>query len=177
MEYFLFKCWHERLFYLNKREALFKEAKVSVEMVPITAENLHLVKELRGADFEEQFKYQLSLGDFGYYAYFENKPVGYGWVKNPGSDDFFFNISANCCYLCRFFVHESMRGKEIYPALISALIRKKEEINSFYIAVERGNIASEKGLKKVGFKFIKEFGFIRGFKHTFNKKTLKQRIV
>lgn len=173
MAYFLFKCWKERLFVLKRADASFKKAKIPIEVVDITLENLKLVKELRGPEFEEQFRYQLSLGDFGYYAYCNNQPVGYGWVKHFGSDDFFFDISEGCCYLCRFFVHDSMRGQGIYPELISSLIKKEQDISTFYIAVERGNIASENGLKKVGFKFVKEFGFIRGFKHTFNKKKLR----
>ena len=55
------------------------------------------------------------------------------------------------------------------------LIKKEDKIQTFYIAVERGNDSSERGLKKVGFQFIKEFGFIRGFKKTFNKKKLTRR--
>ncbi len=174
MAYFLFKRWKERLFSLNRTEVNFKTAKVSIEMVPVTYESINLVKELRGPEFVEQFKYQLTLGDFGYYAYYNGKPVGYGWVKHQGSDDFFFEISDGCCYLCRFFVHESMRGLGIYPELISSLIEKEQDTLTFFIAVERGNIASENGLKKVGFKFVKEFGFIRGFRKTFNKKCLRE---
>ena len=113
------------------------------------------------------------MGDFGYYAYVDGKPVGYGWIKYAGSDDFFYKIEERCVYLCRFFVHESVRGHKVYPEIISNLIQKEKNIEHFYIGVERGNISSEKGLVKTGFKLVKEYGFIRGFKHTFNKKTLR----
>ena len=63
----------------------------------------------------------------------------------------------------------------MYPEIISELIKRENNTNHFYIGVERGNVSSEKGLTKVGFKFIKEYGFIRGFKHTFNKKMLEER--
>jgi len=172
MAYFLFKCWHERLFRVRREDAVLKTSDLSLNMVPITEENAGLVCTLRGPEYEAQFRYQLSLKDFGYYAYFEGKPVGYGWAKHPGSDDFFFKTEADCVYLCRFFVHESMRGHGVYPELISELIKRESKAKSFYIAVERGNEASERGLKKVGFAFVKEFGFIRGFKKTFNKKKL-----
>ena len=172
MAYFLFKCWHERL-YSAKREDLIPVApRIPIELVPITNENAYLVKELRGEIYEEQFAYQLSLGDFGYYAYVDGKPVGYGWVKHKGSDDYFFKITDGCVYLCRFFVHESMRGNAIYPALITALAERERDAETLYIAAERGNTASERGLLKVGFGFVREFGFIRGFKHTFNKYAL-----
>ena len=173
MAYFLFKCWHEKLFRVKRADAKFQVSDLDLNMVPITEENLSLVRELRAPEYESQFRYQLSLGDFGYYAYHDGVPVGYGWVKHAGSDDFFFQIGEKCVYLCRFFVHESMRGHGIYPAIISALIDREQGIDSFYIAVERGNEASERGLKKVGFTFVKEYGLIRGFKKTFNKKTLQ----
>lgn len=171
--YFLFKCWHERLFYLNRNDAIFKKSDLSLKMVEITKDNINLVAKLRGEEFVPQFEYQLYLGDFGYYAYFGDKPVGYGWAKNTGSDDFFYKIGEGVCYLCRFFVHESVRGHNVYPEIISELIEKESNTNHFYIGVERGNVSSERGLSKVGFEFVKEYGFIRGFKHTFNKKNLK----
>ena len=172
MAYFLFKCWHERLFHIERGKVIPKASDLPLSFVPITEENAHLVCALRGKEYEAQFRYQLSLGDFGYYAYYDGKPIGYGWAKHADSDDYFFKINEGCVYLCRFFVHESMRGQGIYPSLISALIEREKETDTFYIAVERGNTSSERGLKKVGFGHVKEYGFLRGFKHTFNKKKL-----
>lgn len=172
MAYFLFKCWHERLFHIERGKVTPKSSDLPLSFVPITEENAHLVCALRGKEYEAQFRYQLSLGDFGYYAYYDGKPIGYGWAKHADSDDYFFKINDGCVYLCRFFVHESMRGQGIYPSLISALIEREKETDTFYIAVERGNTSSERGLKKVGFGHVKEYGFLRGFKHTFNKKKL-----
>lgn len=173
MAYFLFKCWHERLFCVKKVDVVHQKSNLDLNMVPITEENISLVCELRGPEYESQFRYQLSLGDFGYYAFYADRPVGYGWAKHTGSDDFFFKIGEGCAYLCRFFVHESMRGHGIYPEIISRLIQKEDTVKTFFIAVERGNESSERGLKKVGFTYAKEYGFIRGFKKTFNMKKLK----
>lgn len=171
MAYFLFKCWKEKLFSVE-RHNIVPHKNESLTFVPITVENSYLVKDLRDKMYEGQFLYQLSCGDCGYYAYLNGKPVGYGWAKHEGSDDYFFRISRGVCYLCRFFVHESVRGRGIYPAIITALTEKEQDIQKFYIAVEEGNTSSENGLKKVGFEYVKTFGFIRGFKHTFNKKRL-----
>ena len=171
--YFLFKCWHERLYSLAEEDYRKCSAKEKIETVEITEKNAHLVRELRGEIYEGQFLSQLAMGDFGYYAYLNGVPVGYGWKKHEGSDDFFFRIGESARYLCRFFVHDSARGKGIYPEIITALIEREGFAKNYYIAVERGNTSSERGLAKVGFKFVKEYGFIRGFKHTFNKKTLK----
>ena len=140
MAYFLFKCWHEKLFRANRADVVLQKSNLELHMIPITEENASLVCELRGPEYERQFRYQLSLGDFGYYAYYDGRPVGYGWVKHPGSDDFFFKIGEGCVYLCRFFVHESMRGHRIYPEIISRLIQKEDATKTFYIAVERKSI-------------------------------------
>lgn len=115
MAYFLFKCWHEQLFFAERERAVPGVTDLPVTLVPITEENAALVRDLRGARFDEQFRYQLSLGDFGYYACLDGKPIGYGWAKHAGSDDYFFKIGAGCVYLCRFFVHESARGHGVTP--------------------------------------------------------------
>ena len=172
MAYFLFKRWPERLFRVRREDVIQQKAKVHLTMVPVDQTNVDWVVELRAAVYKEQFCKQLAMGDFGYYACVDGKPVGYGWVKHSGSEDYFFKITEGCCYLCRFFVHESMRGMGIYPELICELIKKEAQCDCFYIDVERGNMASERGLTKVGFRFVKDFGFIRGFKHTFNRKAL-----
>ncbi len=172
MAYFLFKCWHEKLFFADRAGIIPQKARIDLRFVPISYENIGLVRELRGDVYEGQFKDQLDMGDFGFYAYDGDTPVGYGWVKHEGSRDYFFRVKDSCCYLCRFFVHESMRGKGIYPEIITRLIERESNCDRFYIAVERGNDPSERGLRKVGFKFVKEYGFVRGFKRTFNKKTL-----
>ena len=149
------------------------KANVDIELVLIDRTNAALVGPLREERYVSQFAEQLNMGDVGYYAYLEGCPIGYGWVKHPGSVDYFFKIGEGARYLCRFFVCEQARGRGIYPALITALIEHEGETNRFYIARERGNVASERGLLKVGFKHVGEYAFLRGFKHTFNKRKLK----
>jgi len=171
---YICKKWHERLFVLKRKHIKEKTARIPIFFAPITKENAPLVRELRGKEYEAQFLKQLDDGDFGYYAYADGKPVGYGWAKHAHADDFFFKIGEGVVYLCRFFVHESMRGQGIYPALITALMQKESETDIFYIAVERGNESSERGLKKVGFTFVGEYGFWRILKKTLNKALLRK---
>ena len=173
MAYFLFKCWHEVLYFANRQDIVPVNSTVDIEFLPITAENAHFVKELRGEIYEGQFLDQIKMGDVGLYATVLGKPVGYGWAKRCGSDDYFFKIGQGAGYYCRFFVHPDMRGKRIYPALLTELISRTPDVKRLYIARERGNEASERGLMKLGFSRVGEFGFVRGFKHTFNKKKLK----
>ena len=174
MAYFLFKRWPERLFRIRRENMIAQKAQVPVSFLQINEGNAQWVRQLRGDVYAQQFLTQLSMGDNGWYAMVDGKTVGYGWIKHAGADDYFFRITEGCCYLCRFFVCESMRGQGIYPQMITELIGREMDCDCFYIDVERGNTASERGLRKVGFEFVKEFGFIRGFKHTFNKKKLER---
>lgn len=169
----VFKIWHERLFTLERKNAIPVTSRAAIEFLPITEENAAWVKELRGEEYVGQFLAQLRGGDFGYYAVLNGAPVGYGWAKHESADDFFFKVSKGTVYLCRFFVHEKARGQNIYPALISALIEKEKDTDRFYIAVERGNTSSERGLLKVGFTFLKEYGFVRILRKTLNKLSFK----
>lgn len=173
MAYFLFKIWKERLFFIKKEDVIKQEIDLPLKFVKICKENIDLAVNLRGEEYKIQFKYQLLQGDLGYYGFINDKPIAYGWIKKPHSDDYFFNITKGTRYLCRFFTHESVRGKGIYPKLINFLIEQEDGCGRFYIDVEVGNEASERGLKKVGFKFVKQFNFLRGFKITFNKYDLK----
>lgn len=169
---YIFKFWKEGVYELRRSEHKTFTPRVEVTYVPIDFENAHKVTSLRGKTYERQFRAQLKMGDFGYYACVDGEVVGYGWYKTRGSKDYFFKVSDGCCYLCRFFVSEKMRGNGIYPALISKLIETKADDDLFYLAIEDTNISSQKGSAKVGFKLVCEYVFLRILKYTFNKKEL-----
>ncbi len=168
----IIKIWHEKLFKLKKNDFLSHSARVPIELVPISLSNAELVTSVRGAEYKAQFLRHIALGDFGYYAVKNGVTVGYGWVKHAGSDDLFFKIGARAAYLCRFFVRKEERGQGIYPALITGLIEREASVDTFYIAVERGNESSERGLLKVGFSPVCEKGFLRVLRFTLNKKKI-----
>ena len=126
------KVWQEELFQLVREHIQPVVSDVNIKFVPISLENFTLVKELRGIEYVEQFKEHLLCGDFGYYAYVNGEAVAYGWAKHQGSKDYFFEIGPECVYLCRFFTHEKMRGHNIYPALISALMDKENNYKVFF---------------------------------------------
>lgn len=170
-----FYFWKEKLYYLHRSNFKSVKSNCSLTFIDINLNNYFLIENIRGKKYVKQFKYQLSLGDYGVYALENDKIVGYGWVKHSGSKDYFYKFSDDICYLCRFFVIDAKRGYGIYPELISKLIESKACYNNFYINVEKGNIASERGLIKVGFRLDSEYTFFRALKHTFNKKMLTQK--
>ncbi len=166
------KIWHEELFALYRNDVKNVTSDMNISYVPIILENINWVEELRGKEYVRQFEKQLAYGDFGYYAIIDNIPVAYGWVKHRYSKDFFFKISKECCYLCRFYTNKNYRGHNIYPCIISELINHEKECNQFYIDIEKGNKSSKKGLSKVGFKKVKDLKFFRAFRITLNKYML-----
>lgn len=168
--------YREKLYTLQIDNRIKVVPRIDVNFEKITLENCHLVTELRGKIYLKEFKKMLETNDYGLFAVIGGKPVGYGWAKNKGSKDYFFEI--NECYLCRFFVSNSYRGLNIYPTIIQELIikmNKEEGIEKFYIAVENTNKPSIKGISKLGFKFIKEYSFLRILKITLNKKKLMEK--
>ena len=177
MIHLLFKRWHEQLFFLKRCNMVPREPAVPLTYVEINQENSVLVRELRAEMYVSQFQRQLAMGDYGLYACYEGKPVAYGWVKHGGSDDYFFEIGHETCYLCRFYTHESMRGRGIYPALITQLIEHEAWCDHFYIDIERGNDASQKGWRRWASAFIKNIAFCADSNTLFIKKELSNRTV
>ena len=82
MAYFLFKGWHEQLFFLKRQDMKPVKAKTELTFLEINADNSSIARELRGEIYESQFRDQLSMGDYGLYACCDGKPVAYGWVKH-----------------------------------------------------------------------------------------------
>lgn len=155
--------------YIDDIELDYK--KNNIEFVYINMQNHQLVKNLRGERYVKQFIKHIDMNDIGIYALVNNKPVGYGWLKKKGSKDYFYKIE-NIDYLCRFFVKPEYRGQGIYPKIIHQLMLiSKEKFCSkqFYISVEHTNQASINGIKKVGFKLVRQIKFIRCMKITLNK--------
>ena len=173
----LYKIWEMDCFGLDINEFIPVYSKLDIKFVRITQDNYMLVKEV-GKNCKTEKK-QLKNGDTGFFALLDNKVVGYGWYKDKNSrfSDKFYRMKRanNLCYLCRFFVCEDMRGNNIYPAIITYMIECREKENpggKYYISAYSDNVASIKGLLKVGFKFVSRYKFVRLFKMTVNKQIL-----
>ena len=170
----LYKIWEMDCFLLDADNFQYVRSNVELEFIRITKENYKLVENLK-CDSKIESK-QLKNANVGFFALYNKKVIGYGWYKDKNSkfhDTFYkMNKADNVCYLCRFFVSEDMRGKNIYPAMISNLIEyhKKENTDAkYYISAYSDNIASIKGLSKVGFKLVSKYKFVRLMKLTVNK--------
>jgi hypothetical protein len=51
------------------------------------------------------------------------------------------------------WTHESYRGRNIYPAVITRILKRfKKEERAFFMLTHRKNVASQKGIEKAGFR-------------------------
>lgn len=143
-----------------------------VKFLRIDNDNYKVIPQISGM-LESNVRRMLSYHDFGVYICVDEKPVGYGWVKQEGSKDAFFSF-VNCAYLCRFFIHPDYRGMKLYPLTINYLINEfKHKYPKFYIAIEHKNISSIRGAKKVGFRQINDLTFVRILRYTLNKYKIR----
>lgn len=171
----LFRIWKEELFFLKREDYVKVISDLPLRFIRINENNLYLIQgitENKGEKALKNFKNQLKNGDLGLLVCIGDTPIAYGWAKFFKSRDFFFQISDSCCYLCKFYTHSNYRGHNVYPSLISTFIEYLSDYDRFYIDIEMGNLASKKGLLKVGFDTVKTFKFYRVFKITLNKYLL-----
>lgn len=156
-----------------KRENIINvPSKILVDFVPITYENIEMVQSIRGSAYVGMFRDYLNKGCYGIYACVDNAVIGYGWLKKDSSYDMFYKINHGVGYLSSFYVSDTYRGNNIYPALINQLV-SLSNYNEYYIAAYDTNISSLKGIEKVGSAFVRKDVFMRIMKLTFLKKYLK----
>lgn len=96
----------------------------------------------------------------GVAAICDEEVVGYGWLKNKKAHDSFYKIKGACiAYLCEYYVDASLRGNNIYPAMISYQI-ENHDYSKYFISAYSSNLASKKGIVKVGFNAEASFVFL-----------------
>lgn len=169
----IFKKFKMNLYHLDINDLITyssrKPEEVAIKM--IDAENLEQIRQQRPDKYKRWKLYIEKNNGHGCIALNDGKIVGYGWLKEKGVSDSFYKIRGGA-YLSEFFVDPSERGKNIYPAMISFLIENNRLYSNYYISAYTTNIASNKGILKVGFKTKSTLTFFRILKLTLNKHTL-----
>ncbi|WP_419233768.1 hypothetical protein [Aliarcobacter cryaerophilus] len=121
-----------------------------------TNENLKDILYFQPQRYINIFKNFLSLGDKGYFAYLEDKFIHRSWVKSNEQV-----VYPHWAYPYKLkkdevFIHycetaPEARGKNIYPHVLSNIIKEHQD-KDILISVNDENIASKKGVEKVGFR-------------------------
>jgi len=161
-----------KIYELNIHEMYSVKSKININFEFITEENVNEVAQLRNNTRLREFKKILKQDSIGIAAYYNDKIIGYGWVKWENCFDNFFFIKEGRALLASFYVDSKYRGLGIYPSIIKELIVEANKYHGttyFLIGIQNKNIPSIKGAKKVGFQFLKDYKLFRAFKVTIPK--------
>lgn len=96
-----------------------------------------------------------------YYVYDENEKIVHFSHVMPKIFKYAFMFRKKSMHIGPCWTIENYRGKGIYPAVLSKICSDYSDKN-VYIFTEKKNIASQKGIEKVGFK-----QFATGYKTKF----------
>lgn len=121
------------------------------------------------------FSTKLNNGEIGIFALIENDFIAYAWSKQPGvyyqNDNPLISLSESEAYLYYCHTVENFRGYGIYPRLLILLSEKmfKSGVKVIYVDTSPINIASQRGIGKVGFKKMHTIRILRLFGITVKK--------
>lgn len=101
---------------------------------------------------------RLVNGNLAFIAFLNNQPAAFGWMATVnakiGELNHGFVLPQGNRYLWNFRTFEPYRGKGIYPTLLQYILANGDNSASrFWIIHAPENIASLKGINKVGFKY------------------------
>ena len=121
-----------------------------------TNENLKDVLYFQSQRYIDTFKNFLSLGDKGYFAYLQDKCIHRSWLKSNEQIvhphwAYPYKLKENEVFIHYCETAPEARGKNIYPHVISNIIKEHQD-KDILISVNDENIASKKGVEKVGFR-------------------------
>jgi GNAT superfamily N-acetyltransferase len=107
----------------------------------------------------EEIRNRLVNGHLAFVAYLNNEPAAFGWMATNnakiGELNHEFYLPKGNRYLWNFRTFEAYRGKGIYPALLQYILQNSSSAASrFWIIHAPENVASLKGIRKVGFKYV-----------------------
>lgn len=133
------------------------QPQTSVAMIKhATDKNINDILHFQPQRYIEIFKNFLSLGDKGYFAYLQDKCIHRSWLK--GNEQIVhphwaypYQLKENEVFIHYCETAPEARGKNIYPHVLSNIIEEHQD-KDILISVNDENIASKKGVEKVGFR-------------------------
>lgn len=144
----------------------------AVTLLPATEENVLKAAEFRGQGIAELFARYLEEGQSGVYAFDGGEVVGHTWgilCLTPARAwrrmyaNGYFRLLRGEALIHFCSVRDDCRGRGIYPAMLVLLGRRLFERGArrVYIDCDRGNAASIRGLRKVGFRPLESVLYIQ----------------
>jgi GNAT superfamily N-acetyltransferase len=126
------------------------------------SKHVELLSNLMGFP-EDAMREQLWLGHRAYLARLGSLPVAVGWSATGEiavlGGRVTLHVPPHNRYLYGFVTHPDWRGRGIYPHLLQAILRAEEQ-ERFWIMHLLGNMSSQRGIHKAGFRVAGRFSFL-----------------
>ncbi len=149
-------------FYVNETLLLFTDNKynevISLAIIKYATEsNLSDILTFQNQRYIDMFKKFLAIGDCGYFAYVDGRCVHRSWVKHTSQTvnlhwALSMELKRNEAFIHFCETAPSARGNNIYPAVLSHIVRDFRDKASVMISCNAKNSASIRSIEKAGFK-------------------------
>lgn len=150
------------LYELKKRDFITVPSKISEGYKVGFLSDGEGVELIRDNSVKVAFQRMEREGQICAGAYIDGRLVGHASCILPEKDHGAFKVRKSA-YIHYCYVSPEYRGYNIYPSLLSWIIQKviKEYgIERLTITTVEDNVSSQKGLKKVGFQFVRKYSYI-----------------
>lgn len=158
------------------------KAKIDIEYKIIDKNEIIDYYEELNFNLKNTFKEKVKRDEIGIFAYFKNHIVGYVWISFSKKTELLsinpiIELQQNQAYIYYCHTFEHYRGKNIYPYLLfiaSKYAFTRKNMKKILIDTSPDNIASQHGIKKIGFKeryivsILRLFGYIVSKKRSSN---------
>jgi hypothetical protein len=158
----LFQIRKENVYSLLKSELIETSPMIDCNIVLISRSNFSRVLDMRDDNVIKEFKLMLQDNQIGVFAEINGKIVSHAWLQIGKVSRDKYNGSYGKLKDNEALIHfcntsSEYRGNNLYPSLICELAKiyfKEYPSNIIYITTNPNNYSSQKGLLKVGFKYL-----------------------
>lgn len=161
----LFKATRREVFVCTRLEELHQRApRIPVCIENITCDNASGVRDFRDDVEVSVFRGFLEQGQVGVYATLDGKVVGHAWAMSCNLErsmaNGYFELHKGESFIHFCNVKASCRRQGIYQAMLFALCKRllnEAKVKRVFIDTKLGNLASVRGIQRVGFKPVGQF--------------------
>lgn len=160
----LFQIKREKVYYMTKNDLLEVKAKVDCNVLLIDGDNYDRVLDMREEIISRVFYDMLNDGQIGVLGEVDKTIVSHAWIQIAGSSKKNYNggfgkLNNNEAIIHFCNTDPKYRGNNIYPFLVYKLAEiyfKQNPNGTLYITTSVDNHSSQKGLSKIGFKYLED---------------------
>ena len=164
-----FTVVRKQIFVCTRPEDLLEVSpKIPISIQNVTPDNVHRVMDFRGKRQERAFRLFLDQGQMGVFAVSDAKVVGHIWAiicyKKRQMANGYFKIHKGEAFLHYANVKKSCRRNALFSAMLVALCKRlfnEAGIIKIFADPNVDNIASVRGIQKVGFKPVGRYFYFR----------------